>query len=149
MTFGKAVDCRDRRRLRRLHHRSSRQLESVQGVHRSAAAEDGPHAQVPDATPGEGAAGYATPVSPSFSTAIFEHRGVCQDTDDPHLEVWRTIGDVSRTRTGIWHETYLVRAGDYEAVYSNMPPHGLGKAAKLVSVADSVGARQRLKATRI
>ena len=33
---------------------------------------------------------------------------------------------------GIWHETYLIRAGDYEAVYTNMPPRGLGKVADLV-----------------
>jgi hypothetical protein len=33
---------------------------------------------------------------------------------------------------GIWHETYLVKAGQYEAVYNNMPALGLGKASKLV-----------------
>jgi Monooxygenase af470-like len=71
-----------------------------------------------------------------------------KDTDDPHLAVWRNywkrVG--KDTRAGIWHETYLVRAGEFEAVYGNMPPHGLGKATTLVPVADSVGARQRLKA---
>lgn len=50
------------------------------------------------------------------------------------------------TRTGIWHETYLVRDGEYEAIYGNMPSYGLGKASKLVPVAESVGARQRLRA---
>ena len=38
----------------------------------------------------------------------------------------------SRGDVGIWHETYLVRAGEYEAVYSGMPAFGLGKAATLV-----------------
>ena len=33
---------------------------------------------------------------------------------------------------GIWHETYLVRAGAYETVYNNMPPFGLGLAGHLV-----------------
>ena len=33
---------------------------------------------------------------------------------------------------GIWHETYLVRAGEYEGFYNNMPAYGLGKAAGLV-----------------
>ncbi|MEO1275614.1 MAG: DUF4188 domain-containing protein [Pseudomonadota bacterium] len=33
----------------------------------------------------------------------------------------------ARGDIGIWHETYLVRAGDYECVYSGMPPHGMGK----------------------
>jgi Domain of unknown function (DUF4188) len=71
-----------------------------------------------------------------------------KDTDDPHLEAWRNfwkrVGKGGRT--GIWHETYLVRDGEYEAIYGNMPPRGLGKASRLVPVAESVGARQRLKA---
>jgi hypothetical protein len=32
---------------------------------------------------------------------------------------------------GIWHETYLVREGEYETVYHNTPPIGLGKAGTL------------------
>lgn len=39
----------------------------------------------------------------------------------------------SRGDVGIWHETYLVRAGEYEAIYSGMPRFGLGQAGKLVS----------------
>jgi Monooxygenase af470-like len=33
---------------------------------------------------------------------------------------------------GIWHEIYQARAGDYETVYSGMPPFGLGKVGALV-----------------
>ena len=32
---------------------------------------------------------------------------------------------------GIWHETYRVRAGEYEAIYGGMPAHGLGKVGVL------------------
>jgi hypothetical protein len=81
----------------------------------------------------------------------FEHlEAFAKNADDPHLEVWRNYWRrvAKSTRAGIWHETYLVRAGEYEAIYGNMPPHGLGKAAKLVPLAGSVSARQRLKATR-
>ena len=71
-----------------------------------------------------------------------------KDKDDPHLDAWRKywkrVG--ASGRTGIWHETYLVRDGEYEAIYGNMPPRGLGKASRLVPVAESVGARQRIKA---
>jgi len=79
----------------------------------------------------------------------FEHlEAFAKNTDDPHLEAWRNywrrVG--KSARTGIWHETYLVRAGEYEAIYGNMPPHGLGKAASLVPVAESVTARERIKA---
>ena len=45
----------------------------------------------------------------------------------------------SRGDVGIWHETYHVSAGDYETVYSGMPPFGLGKAGKLVPAS---GARE-------
>ena len=79
----------------------------------------------------------------------FEHlEAFAKDKDDPHLDVWRNFWKrVGKDgRSGIWHETYLVRDGEYEAIYGNMPPRGLGKATRLVPVADSVGARQRLKA---
>lgn len=33
---------------------------------------------------------------------------------------------------GIWHETYLVPAGQYECIYTNMPQTGLGKLRPLV-----------------
>ena len=54
--------------------------------------------------------------------------------DSEHLPAWKRFnqkignsGDV-----GIWHETYLVPAGQHESVYVNMPPHGLGQAGTLV-----------------
>ena len=78
----------------------------------------------------------------------FEHlEAFAKDVDDPHLDVWRNYWKrVGRNpRTGIWHETFLVRDGEYEAVYANMPPHGLAKASKMVTIAESSGARQRLK----
>jgi hypothetical protein len=78
----------------------------------------------------------------------FEHlEAFAKDTDDPHLEAWRQYWRrVGRSdRTGIWHETYLVRAGEYEAIYANMPPHGLGKAGRLVPLSDSSSARKRIR----
>ena len=55
-----------------------------------------------------------------------------KDADDPHLEVWRDFWRrVGKSgRTGIWHETFLVRAGEYETIYGNMPDYGLGKAER-------------------
>lgn len=53
-----------------------------------------------------------------------------------------TRGDV-----GIWHETYKVRAGEYEAIYSGMPPYGLGKAGVQSALGEfTESARQRLSA---
>ena len=80
----------------------------------------------------------------------FEHlEAFARDADDPHLAVWRNywrrVGTTGRT--GIWHETYLVRAGEYEAIYGNMPPFGLGKAGRLVPLSESSRARNRIKTT--
>jgi hypothetical protein len=56
------------------------------------------------------------------------------DRNATHLPAWREFnrrigsgGDV-----GIWHETYRIPAGNYEAIYNNMPPFGLGKAFPLI-----------------
>jgi hypothetical protein len=55
-------------------------------------------------------------------------------------------GVEGRGDIGFWHETYLVRQGDYDAVYSGMPPFGLGAASRLVPVtAERASARQRLR----
>jgi len=64
-----------------------------------------------------------------------------------HWPAWvafnKRLGN-SRGDVGIWHETYLVPAGRYEAIYSGMPPFGLGQAGTLVPAAgrrDSARAR--------
>jgi len=79
----------------------------------------------------------------------FEHlEAFAKNQDDPHLATWRRyFKRVGKSgRTGIWHETFLVRDGDFEAIYTNMPDFGLAKASSVVSVGESVGARSRLKA---
>ena len=79
----------------------------------------------------------------------FDHlEAFAKNQDDPHLDAWRNywrrVG--KSPRTGIWHETYLVRAGEYEAVYGNMPEFGLGAAGEVVPAAEASTARGRLKA---
>ncbi len=78
----------------------------------------------------------------------FDHlEAFARDDTDPHLAVWRNYWKrVGRSaRSGIWHETYLVRDGEYEAIYGNMPAHGLGKATSLIPMSESSSARQRLR----
>jgi len=65
----------------------------------------------------------------------FEHlEAYAVDKTREHAPAWaafnRAIG--SNGDVGIWHETYRVRPGDYECVYNNMPPFGLGKATRIV-----------------
>lgn len=70
-----------------------------------------------------------------------------KDRDAEHLPAWRAFNKLVGTNgdVGIWHETYRVRPGDYENIYVNMPPFGLGKAGELVD-ARGKGARDRLTA---
>jgi Domain of unknown function (DUF4188) len=52
-----------------------------------------------------------------------------------HWPAWRKFNQRvrdSRGDVGIWHETYVVQAGAYEAIYSGMPPRGLGRVGRLV-----------------
>jgi hypothetical protein len=64
----------------------------------------------------------------------FEHlREYARDADGRHLAAWKRFNrEVGSTGdVGIWHETFLVRDGEYESVYNNMPPFGLGEIAEL------------------
>ncbi len=70
-----------------------------------------------------------------------------RDKDDPHLEAWRkfnkSIG--SDGSVGIFHETFLVDARKYEALYGNMPVLGLAAATSHVpAVGKRETARRRL-----
>ena len=70
----------------------------------------------------------------------FEHlEAYARDRDSEHWPAWVEFNkrvEKSREDVGIWHETYQVRAGEYECVYSGMPPFGLAKAG---AMADAVG----------
>lgn len=77
----------------------------------------------------------------------FEHLNrFARDKRLPHLQPWREFNRAVRDSgdVGIWHETYQVRAGQYEAIYGNMPVFGLAAAARHVPVgrkAQSAAAR--------
>ena len=81
----------------------------------------------------------------------FEHlEAYARDRDRQHWPAWvdfnKRIG-ASRGDMGIWHETYKVRAGEYECVYSGMPPFGLAKASSTVDAEGQFeSARGRLEA---
>ena len=68
---------------------------------------------------------------------------------EPHLKAWqrfnRAVGKDGSV--GIWHETYQVAAGAYEAIYANMPRFGLSAATRHAPVGKrGETARERLKA---
>jgi hypothetical protein len=62
--------------------------------------------------------------------------------DRAHLPAWAAFNTAigSNGDVGIWHETYRIAPGDYENVYSNMPPWGLGVAS---TRHDATGPRAR------
>jgi Domain of unknown function (DUF4188) len=73
-----------------------------------------------------------------------------RDSLQPHLAAWRMFnrrvgftGDV-----GFWHETYVVRPGQYETVYGNMPRFGLAVAGQHLPVGSKgESAADRLRPT--
>ena len=70
-----------------------------------------------------------------------------RNPDDPHLPAWRRFIRLvgSDGSVGIWHETYMVEPGNYEAIYSNMPLFGLARATQHVpAVGRRETARRRL-----
>jgi Domain of unknown function (DUF4188) len=61
--------------------------------------------------------------------------------DLAHLRAWgqfrQSVGNSGDV--GIWHETYMISEGQYENIYHNMPPFGLGRVGQLVEVTGALG----------
>lgn len=81
----------------------------------------------------------------------FEHlETYARSKDMKHWPAWVDFNQrmgKSRGDVGIWHETYVVKPGNFEAVYSGMPPYGLGKIGKLVPASGNrEAARARMNA---
>ena len=60
----------------------------------------------------------------------FEHlEAYAKDRNGLHYPAWKDFNTKVKSNgdVGIWHETYKVRAGEYECIYNNMPDYGLGK----------------------
>lgn len=65
----------------------------------------------------------------------FEHlEKYARNPDREHFPAWVNFNKNinASNAVGIWHETYLVKAGNYECIYNHMPPRGLGRVTKLV-----------------
>ena len=88
------------------------------------------------ADPESGLLGSRTVVGPGIRNIGFVQywesfdalEAYARDGDRLHLPAWQEYyGDGTKTdaSVGIWHETYLVDADEYETVYNSMPAHGL------------------------
>ncbi len=80
-------------------------------------------------------AGFSNPSLMVQYWRSFEHlEKYARNPDQTHFPAWVDFNKRVRKNgeVGIWHETYLVKAGNYETIYNNMPPLGLGKASTLI-----------------
>jgi hypothetical protein len=98
--------------------------------------------------PEKGLLGYRV----GFSLSVqywrsFEHlEAFARDPGDLHRPTWlEWYRRDPHGRTGIWHETYLVRAGEYEAIYSDVPEAGLAVAGRVAPLTGNSSARLRLR----
>jgi hypothetical protein len=75
-----------------------------------------------------------SPVVIQYWRSFDQLEAFSRSKDNTHFPAWvrfnKSIG--SNGDVGIWHETYLIPAGHYEAIYNNMPRVGLGAAGELV-----------------
>lgn len=80
----------------------------------------------------------------------FDHlERYAKNPDRNHWPAWAAFNrrmKNSRGDIGIWHETYRIRAGEYEGVYSGMPVYGLAKAGRSAMISAATdSARQRME----
>jgi hypothetical protein len=70
---------------------------------------------------------YGGPSVVQFWRSFDDLERYARNPDAEHLPAWRKFNQRVRDNgnVGIWHETYKVRAGEYEAIYGNMPAVGL------------------------
>ena len=99
------------------------------------------------ADPEKGLLGYRL----GFPTIVqywrsFEHlEAFARDPGDLHRPTWLNFYRRNTDgRSGIWHETYLVRAGEYEAIYNDTPVAGLAAAGRAVPIDQNSRARGRI-----
>jgi hypothetical protein len=78
--------------------------------------------------------GGIPPVIVQYWRSFEQLEAYAKDRDAQHYPAWKEFNKKVKSNgdVGIWHETYKVRAGEYECIYNNMPPYGLGKAGMLV-----------------
>src|SRR3954468_1572504 len=72
---------------------------------------------------------YGGPALVQFWRSFEELDRYARNPDARHLPAWTRFNQLVRGSgdVGIWHETYRVRAGEYETIYGNMPRVGLAR----------------------
>jgi hypothetical protein len=91
---------------------------------------------------------YGGPALVQFWRSFEDLDRFARDPDSLHLPVWREFNQRVRASgdVGIWHETFKVRAGEYEAIYGNMPRVGLAEIAEHEALGSTSTAAKRIGA---
>jgi len=77
--------------------------------------------------------GGIPPVIAQYWKSFEQLEAYAKDRSGEHYPAWKAFNTRIRSNgdVGIWHETYKVKAGEYECIYNNMPKYGLGKIGEL------------------
>lgn len=78
--------------------------------------------------------GGIPPVIVQYWRSFEQLEAYAKDREGLHYPAWKAFNMKVKSNgdVGIWHETYKVKAGEYECIYNNMPKYGLGKVGELV-----------------
>jgi hypothetical protein len=91
--------------------------------------------------------GGIPPVIIQYWKSFEQLEAYAKDRNGQHYPAWKAFNTKIRSNgeVGIWHETYKVKAGEYECVYNNMPKYGFGKVGALIpAVGNKESAAQRI-----
>ncbi|HEX2997539.1 MAG TPA: DUF4188 domain-containing protein [Anaerolineales bacterium] len=94
---------------------------------------------------------FSGPVLIQYWRSFEDLERFARHPSDPHLEAWKRFNQAvgADGSVGIWHETYMVNANQFECVYGNMPKFGLGAAMEHVeAIGNRETARLRLSANK-
>src|SRR3954465_6823662 len=91
---------------------------------------------------------YGGPALVQFWRSFEELDRYARNPDARHLPAWTRFNQLVRGSgdVGIWHETHRVPAGEYEAIYNNMPRVGLAEAGEHAPLGSTSTAPQRIGA---
>ena len=89
------------------------------------------------------------PILVQYWRSVEQLEAFAKDARLPHHPAWKrwnkAVGDSGDV--GIWHETYVVRDGAFEALYGNMPTFGLAAAGNPATLTRSTRTAAGRRAT--
>ena len=90
--------------------------------------------------------GALRPISVQYWRSFDHLERFARSSDWSHLAAWRRYNRLlaGNSEVGIWHETFRIPAGSFEAVYGDTARMGLARAGDHISLSPNSSAAQRL-----